>query len=190
MLVAGVPSLTRQEQIWNKTDSIVPKLTPSIWYDWAKDPNLLGQFHKAIMESKKIFNVLALSMCKPVKFCLWYYYHKYKNPSNEAMYKSLKKIMLEERVKQNSNECAICNRGGEILCCDTCPCSVRCKKEISGVFTLLRCRPRNSMICFISLAISLSVSLVLSGIIPLGYRGCRKLELSDLQRKLESPAQP
>ncbi len=113
-------SPSRREQIWNKTNSILPTLTPSIWYEWAKDANLLGQFHSAIMKSKKRMDALALSISKPVNFCLWYYYHEYKKSTNKAMYESLKKMMIED-LTQNSNECAICNEGGEILCCDTCP---------------------------------------------------------------------
>ena len=116
-------SPSRNDQIWNKATSI-PTLTPTIWYEWAKDPNLLGQFHRAITESKKQMNALALSISKPVNFCLWYYYHEYKKSTNKVMYESLKKMMIEEKEK-NSNECAICNEGGEILCCDTCPDAVR-----------------------------------------------------------------
>ena len=131
-----IPSvaLSRGEQIWNKTTSKPPTLAPSIWYEWAEDPNLLDQFHTAIMESKKQMNVLALAISKPVNFCLWYYYHEYKTSKNKKLYEALKKMMIDEMSTQNSNECAICNGGGEILCCDTCPEAVSLLVNCSGCF--------------------------------------------------------
>ena len=113
-----------QEQIWNASSSLAatPILTPSTWYDVAKDPNFLIQFHNAIMKSKKQMRDLALAINKPVNFCLWYYYHKYK--PNKELYESLKKMMSDLKELGNSDECAICEEGGKLICCETCPDSV------------------------------------------------------------------
>lgn len=114
----------RQEKIWDAA-SPKPSLTPSAWYDWAKEPNLLHQFHKSIMESKKQLPALASSINKPVEFCLWYYYHTYK-PKKE-LYAPLKRLMNDVKETYNSDECAACEEGGELVCCETCPDSVSVK---------------------------------------------------------------
>ena len=115
---------SKQEQIWNTSSSLAatPIITPSTWYDVAKDPTFLNQFHNAIMKSKKQMRELALAINKPVNFCLWYYYHKYK--PNKALYESLKKMMSDLKELDNSDECAICEEGGKLVCCETCPDSV------------------------------------------------------------------
>lgn len=115
---------SKQEQIWNTSSSLAatPIITPSTWYDVAKDPTFLNQFHNAIMKSKKQMRELALAINKPVNFCLWYYYHKYK--PNKELYESLKKMMSDLKELDNSDECAICEEGGKLVCCETCPDSV------------------------------------------------------------------
>jgi hypothetical protein len=94
------------------------------------------------MASKKRMHILALSIDKPVEFCIWYYYHKYKKRTRvpnswnddhvddgarpmyeyEYGYGSLKKMMkIDLPTRENSKECVICDGGGELLCCETCP---------------------------------------------------------------------
>lgn len=84
---------------------------------------MLGQFHREIMESRKQLRVVATSINKPMEFCLWYYYHAYKPAATEtpSYYKSLKKMMAGLKQHENADECLICEEGGELLCCETCP---------------------------------------------------------------------
>lgn len=97
-------------------------LTPSIWYTWARDPDFAEKFDKVIMESQKQMHLLASTLDRPVGFCLWYYYHKYKSPKNHERYQRIKSLMNELKAQQNSSYvCAICKDVGNLLCCDTCP---------------------------------------------------------------------
>ena len=117
-------SESKQEQIWNTEEdaATAPILTPSTWYDTAKEPGFLDQFHKAIMKSKKQMRDLAKAINKTVGFCLWYYYTSYK--PNKEMYGELKKLIKELKSHGNADECTICDEGGDLLCCETCPNSV------------------------------------------------------------------
>ena len=118
--------------------------TPSCWYDWAKDdPSFVKRFHDALMASKKRMHIVALSVDKPLEFCIWYYYHKYKKRTRvlnsrsddhvedgarliyEYGYGLLKNMMkMKNPTWENSKECVICDEGGELLRCETCPGSV------------------------------------------------------------------
>ena len=114
---------SNQEQLWNTPSSDSPPvLTPSIWYNWAKEPNFLNQFHQATIESKKQMSAVGSKLSKPKEFCLWYYYSNYK--PNKELYNPLKKMMNDVKEQENSDECAICDEGGELICCETCPQSV------------------------------------------------------------------
>jgi len=116
---------SKQEQLWNTLSDSLPVLTPSLWYEWAKEPNFLNQFHQATIESKKQMKGIALYLSKPKEFCLWYYYSNYK--PNKELYNPLKKMMNEVKEQENSDECAICEEGGELICCETCPQSYHLK---------------------------------------------------------------
>ena len=90
-------------------------------------------------------HILALSVDKPLEFCIWYYYHKYKKRTRvpdsrnddhvddgarliyeyDYGYRLLKNMMkMKNPARENSEECVICDEGGELLCCETCPGSV------------------------------------------------------------------
>jgi len=82
----------------------------STWRDWAKDDAFANEFHCKILEVKKQFRLLAASINKPIGFCLWYYYYKYKTSDN---YFTLKKLLMDNNESgENSDECVICDDGG------------------------------------------------------------------------------
>ena len=74
------------------------------------------------MECKKQMCDLAKAINKTVGFCLWYYYTSYK--PNKEMYGELKKLIKKLKSHDNADECTICDEGGDLLCCETCPNSV------------------------------------------------------------------
>ncbi|KAL7476857.1 hypothetical protein ACHAW6_002692 [Cyclotella cf. meneghiniana] len=80
------------------------------WNKWAEDPSVA---------CKKEMNDLASTLEKPIGFCLWYYYSKYKPSEN---YAALKRHMKELQLQESRNryKCRICEGGGELLSCDTC----------------------------------------------------------------------
>lgn len=118
LILAFTALFLSQEQILDPTSYGV---TPSDWYSWANEPNFSEQFHQTIVESKQELNDVAKVIEKPVGFCIWYYYHKYKPSAN---YPQLKQLMDDLNARENSDECAICEEGGDLLCCETCPQSV------------------------------------------------------------------
>mmetsp|Transcript_35140 Transcript_35140/g.74962 ORF Transcript_35140/g.74962 Transcript_35140/m.74962 type:complete len:188 (+) Transcript_35140:1645-2208(+) len=155
-------------------------ITQPTWYEWAKDPKFANQFHQKIKESKKQMAVLAASIDKSVAFCLWYYYHRYKPSRN---YQILKKLMNQIKEQENSDECAACEEGGELICCETCTDSV---SETS----------RNLVAIIIpSLMFQMIVQMikVSLGLFRLGTFRCKRcgfMELPSLCTKTKIAAQP
>ncbi|KAL7481688.1 hypothetical protein ACHAW6_007364 [Cyclotella cf. meneghiniana] len=86
---------------------------------WAEDPSFAADFHNAIMKCKKEMHAVSSTLEKPIGFCLWYYYSKYKPSDNYAALKRHMKV-LQMQESRNQSKCAICEGGGELLCCDTC----------------------------------------------------------------------
>ena len=90
-------------------------------------------------------DVLPVVLLSPVRMCVFHaciacYSHlltsfarhnalvrrRYKTQANDDNYRSLKRLMgdLKER-EDNSDVCAVCDEGGNLICCETCPDSVR-----------------------------------------------------------------
>jgi hypothetical protein len=90
------------------------------WKDATKDDSFRENFHKAVIESNKEISFVASKLGITVGSCLWYYYNRYKPSNNYNILKChIRKLQMEQT--RNHDECAICDDGGELLCCDTCP---------------------------------------------------------------------
>lgn len=82
------------------------------WLEWANDDAFADEFHCKILETKKEFRPLAALIDKPIGFCLWYYYCKYK-PSKKK-YVVLKNLLRDSNHEsgEHLDECVICDDGG------------------------------------------------------------------------------
>ena len=72
----------------------------------------LYRFHSLMIEKRKDFNCIASDLGVSLGACLTYYYNKYKQ-SDE--YQELKMCLKEE-----SDQCHICHKHGDLICCDGC----------------------------------------------------------------------
>ena len=81
------------------------------WLEWANDDAFADEFHCKILETKKEFRPLTALIDKPIGFCLWYYYCKYK-PSDK--YVVLKNLLRDSNHEsgEHLDECVICDDGG------------------------------------------------------------------------------
>jgi len=85
--------------------------------DWTHQDREL--FHAHMLESNKDFSLVAKRMNKSLNSILLYYYRTYKHRN---VYKSMKSKRLVDRQRNdnNSDECKVCNDGGNLICCDSC----------------------------------------------------------------------
>lgn len=111
-------SLSRLVQLWSHDDSttdipagLYDAKESKLWKEWATDSSFADSFHKAIIDTNKDISRVSSNVARPVGFCLWYYYNKYK-PSYH--YKVLKSHMTKLQIEQSRNrdECTICEDGG------------------------------------------------------------------------------
>jgi hypothetical protein len=81
------------------------------WESWANDSSFAANFHDELLRCSKRMPDVASALKKPMGFCLWYYYSKYKSSDN---YVALKNHMRELQIEasRNSDECTICDDGG------------------------------------------------------------------------------
>ena len=116
------PSQTeRPQQLWSCTDSTLNNQNDlhdigeiNKWKGWANERAFANKFHNAVIDSNKEISVVASTLGRPIGFCLWYYYNKYKQSNNYHILKSrLRNIQLE--LNRNHDECFICEEtGGKI----------------------------------------------------------------------------
>lgn len=90
------------------------KVNPT-WLEWANDETFANVYHFKIMETKKEFRPLAALLKKPIGFCLWYYYCRYKTSDKYVLLKNL----LRGDGREHVDECVICDDGGGESTCDT-----------------------------------------------------------------------
>jgi hypothetical protein len=73
-------------------------------------------FARAMVDKKKDFTHAARTLNRSVNTCLIHYYTKFKN---SPAYPILKGTVLETEDK-DEDYCAICDDGGQLVCCDSC----------------------------------------------------------------------
>jgi uncharacterized Zn finger protein (UPF0148 family) len=72
-------------------------------------------FALAVFAKSKDFNAISKESGKSVDACLRHYYTKFKKGRG---YPRLKREMRKH--KEEENDCAICEEGGDLICCDSC----------------------------------------------------------------------
>lgn len=93
--------------------------------DWSTEEKDL--FHKLILESGKNIRYVAKRMrTKTLNNCLGYYYGSFKMSADYAQLKTMRRhegkqdMPCLEDEDELINYCAVCQDGGELLCCDSC----------------------------------------------------------------------
>ena len=120
---------------------------------------------------------------------------RYKTQANDDNYRSLKRLMgdLKER-EDNSDVCAVCDEGGNLICCETCPDSVRANvREFwnCSLFAVeVSLQPHTRTYCECILCPSIAVSRDLPRAESHGRGGHRALELPQVPSEANAAAQP
>lgn len=81
----------------------------------AFDRDETESFASLIMSKNKSFSAVSKELGRSVTSCLIHYYSKFKQSPQYADLKA-----LHPKITVDSDYCAVCEDGGELICCDAC----------------------------------------------------------------------
>ena len=134
-------------------ESIGMDLNSALWYfyhryrpcrQWDSEDDQ-NAFHRAMIDFNGNIKKVAERIGKRFDSCLWFYYCKYRHLDFYKAYKQ-----AEEETRNHDDWCAICDDGGELMCCSACPKAyhVSCLFLDSlpeGVWTCPKCKEEGNV---------------------------------------------